>query len=81
MITVMGITAQGHNMAYDGVKASLTKVMASNPRRIGKIQIELHFPKQGYSAKHMELLKHSALTCPVAKSLHPDIEVEVKFNF
>lgn len=81
MITIMGIAAREHGINIDGTTCSLTKVMASDPRRVSEIQVELSFPKGSYSDKEKALLERSALTCPVAKSLHPDLVQKVNFNY
>ncbi len=81
MLTIMGITASERNIPFGDVQAEVLKSMESNPRRVGRIQIELFFPEKGYSDKTKELLKYAALNCPVAKSLHPDLEMDVKFHF
>lgn len=82
MLTVMGIAARQHGMNIDGTRCSLVKIMASNPRRVSEVQIVLNFPKEGtYSDKEKAILERSALTCPVAKSVHPDLIQNVTFNF
>ena len=81
MITVMGIVAKRHDINMDGTKAEILKVMAENPRRVAEIHIDMHFPKNDYSEKDRALLEHTALACPVAKSLHPDIKQKIRFHF
>lgn len=82
MLTVMGIAAREHGMNIDGTTCSLVKIMASNPRRVSEVQIELNFPKEEkYSDKEKAILERSALTCPVAKSVHPNFIQNVTFNF
>jgi|SRR5690606_6624953 len=81
MITLMGIAAKGHAFTLDEVSADIHKIMASNPRRIDKIQIDFIFPHSKYDEKQKEILKVAALNCPVAKSLHPDIDQEITFEF
>lgn len=82
MLTVMGIAAREHRVNIDGTTCSIVKIMASNPRRVSEVQIELNFPKEEkYSDKEKAILERSALTCPVAKSVHPDLIQNVIFNF
>ena len=81
MLTVMGIVAQRHSINMDGTKVEILKVMTDNPRRVAEVQIEMHFPKNNYTQKEKELLEHTALACPVAKSLHPDIKQKTRFLF
>jgi uncharacterized OsmC-like protein len=56
--------------------------MIADPRRIGKIDIVLHFD----SILHLEekdktILKRVGDNCPVAKSLHPDLEIDITYNW
>ncbi len=81
MITIMGIAANGHGFDLGPVHATVTKHMAANPRRVSKIQVELDFPERTFNEKEQELLKTAALNCPVAKSIHPEIEQIVTFRF
>ncbi len=81
MMTLMGIYAEREGINLSGLKSSITKHMASDPRRISKIEIEIFWPGPEASDHQKEILKRTALTCPVAKSLHPDIEQVVRFNF
>ncbi len=81
MLTVMGIVAKRHNINMDGTKAEILKVMTDNPRRVAEIHIDMRFPANNYSQKEKELLEHTALACPVAKSLHTDIKQKTRFHF
>lgn len=82
MLTVMGIASGTHDIELDGTLAEVTKVMAESPRRISEIHIEFNFPnKNFYTDKQKKILEHAALTCPVEKSLHPDIKRVINFNW
>ena len=81
MLTVMGIVAKRHNIDMDGTRVEILKVMADSPRRVAEVHVDMHFPKNTYSQKDKELLEHTALACPVAKSLHPDIKQKTRFHF
>lgn len=81
MITIMGIAAQTHGFNIDGTKAEITKIMASNPRRVGEIKIELYFPDIQYSAKEKKLIEAAAFSCPVYLSLHPDLIKSINFHY
>ncbi|MBP92542.1 MAG: osmotically inducible protein OsmC [Flavobacteriaceae bacterium] len=80
MLTVMGIKAQDMGYNMEGTTVQVTKTMASNPRRISKINVVLSFPQLA-SIKTRKILEHTANTCPVHYSLHPDIEKVVTFNW
>ncbi len=80
MITMMGIKARDMDVKIDGTTATVTKTMAAEPRRISKIEVVFQFPK-GIDLKSQKILEHTARTCPVHYSLHPDIERVVVFNW
>lgn len=79
MITIMGISAQSRGWDLVGTRAEILKVMASGPRRISRIEIDMHMPKGDFSDDDKKILEKAALTCPVAMSLHPDIEQVIRF--
>jgi uncharacterized OsmC-like protein len=84
MMTIMGIVARRENIDLVGLKSQVTKIMASDPRRISGITIVFELPTEkieALSQKQREVLKRAAYTCPVALSLHPDINQNVTFNF
>ncbi len=80
ILTMMGIKANGLEVNLKGTVAEVTKHMASEPRRISKIEIVLSLP-EAVSEKHRKILIHTANTCPVHYSLHPDIEKVITFNW
>jgi uncharacterized OsmC-like protein len=81
MLTVMGIKARDMNIDMKGTKAEVTKIMASDPRRVSAIKVKLSFPDMELDEKQRVILERTAMTCPVLLSLHPDIEKEVSFEF
>lgn len=81
MMTIMGIAAREHGISIEGTKCSITKTMASDPRRVSEIQVTFSFPKSDYTEKEKTILERSALHCPVAKSIHPDIVQRVDFGW
>lgn len=80
MLTVMGIKARDMNVDMAGTTAEVTKTMASDPRRISKIEVVLNLPFEADS-KTKAILERTANTCPVHYSLHPDIEKDITFNW
>jgi uncharacterized OsmC-like protein len=81
MITTMGIKAQSMDIILDGAKVEVTKIMVSDPRRIGKIIAHVTMPKLNLDEKTIEILERVARTCPVERSLHPDVELDIQFNW
>ena len=81
MLTVMGIKAEQLDVDLKGMTAEVTKTMSEDmPRRIIKIKVDIAFP-EGIDDKSKKILEHTAHTCPVHYSLHPDIEKEVILNW
>jgi putative redox protein len=82
MITTMGIKAETMNIVLDGAKVEVTKVMVSDPRRIGKIIAHVTMPAGLIvDEKTKEILERVARTCPVERSLHPDVVLDIAFNW
>ena len=81
MITIVGIAANNHHFNIDGTQIEITKIMASNPRRITEIIVNFTFPANNYTEKQKKIIEVSALTCPVAQSLHPDLKQTVSFKY
>jgi uncharacterized OsmC-like protein len=63
-----------------GTTLDITKTMASDPRRIAQIEIDVRFPF-ATDPKSRTILQRAADTCPVAKSLHPDLRQVVRFHY
>lgn len=80
MLTVMGIKARDMNIDLSGSSADVTKHMASEPRRISKIEVNFKLPASVVE-KDKTILERTASTCPVHYSLHPDIEKVITFNW
>ncbi len=80
MLTVMGIKARDLAVSLEGATAEVIKHMASRPRRIAKIEVTFNMPPD-LGPRTREVLEHTANTCPVYHSLHPDIEKVVVFNW
>jgi len=83
MMTIMGIVAERDQIPVVGIKATIEKIMTTEPpRKIAKIKIDFTHPTpEVLTAKQAEVLKRAAHTCPVALCLHPEIVQEVTFNF
>ncbi len=82
MITTMAIKANTLNIDLDGTRVEVTKIMVSDPRRIGKLVAHLFFPAHlNLDDKTKEILERTARTCPVERSLHPDIQLDMAFNW
>ncbi len=81
MITLMGIAAASKEIATGKIEAEIEKVMAADPRRVSKIIIAFKIEDKNYTEREKSILENAALTCPVAKSLHPDISQNISFQY
>ena len=80
LLTIMGIKARDLNIDIKNTTAEVSKVMASNPRRISEIQITVNFTRS-YDQRIKKILEKAALACPVSNSLHPDLKQNILFNW
>lgn len=80
VLTTMGIKAQDAGWVIDGAKAEVTKHMASDPRRVSAIDISITLPKQE-DVKSQTILEKTGNTCPVARSLSPDVQLNINYRW
>ncbi|MBI3883680.1 MAG: OsmC family protein [Sphingobacteriales bacterium] len=81
MITTMAIKTAGMGIELKGTTIDVTKYMKSDPRMISKIAVTVKFPSSlQLEEKDRVILQRIGDHCPVIKSLHPDIIVEVVYQ-
>jgi uncharacterized OsmC-like protein len=80
-MTIIGIAAQTHGFNVDGTRIRITKIMAEKPRRVGEVVVEFDFPKNDFSDQEKAIIENAARTCPVAKSLSPEMKQTFIFNY
>lgn len=88
IITTMAIFARREGIDLTGSSLDVTKIMSSQPpRRIARIEINLTlrasrdgdpFLPDNETRARLETIAH---TCPVAISLHPDLEQAVRIRW
>ena len=79
MLTIIGIKARDMQIDIKGTTAEVTKVMSADPRRVSEVHVVITFNKP-LDDKTQKIFYNTALTCPVAKSIHPDIIQKVTLN-
>jgi len=80
MITTMGIKTLDRGIELKGTSIDVKKHMASEPRRISKIDVVVTFPSTlKLEEKDKLILQRIGDTCPVVKSLHPDIDLNIQY--
>lgn len=80
MLTTMGIVARRHGWALEGARATVEKHMVAEPRRVGRLVVELTMPA-GIPEPARSVLERTARTCPVAESLHDNVAVALAFRW
>jgi putative redox protein len=81
MLTIVGIAARTLNIDISGATATVEKEMtATPPRRIARLAVRIRVPHEP-SAEDREKLERAAHTCPVHKSLHPDVQIPIEFTW
>jgi putative redox protein len=79
MMTIMGIAAERHSIDLKGMTVETTKEMTSAPpRRIASLRTTITIPLPP-DHPHRQLLEQAAHTCPVHKSIHPEIAAPIEF--
>ncbi len=82
IITTMGIKATDMGIDLTGATLQVQKHMLSDPRRVGKIDVLLTFPASlKLDEKDKVILQRAGDTCPVQKSIHPDIETKLVYEW
>ena len=80
-LTTMGIKAAKEGIPFPAGSGQVEKTMSSEgPRRVRRLDLAFELPSS-LSAPHRARLEEIALTCPVALSLSPDIEVKMRFTY
>lgn len=83
MMTLMGIYANNHHMKIKYMEAEVSKIMSiDGPRRIVEIIVNLAIQLEGdYTNNQIKAIENAGRTCPVSKSLHPDIKQNLNFQY
>jgi uncharacterized OsmC-like protein len=82
IITTMALKATDMKIDLAGTAIDVTKHMIADPRRIGKIDVILNFEASlQLEEKDKTILQRVGDNCPVAKSLHPDLQVNIEYHW
>jgi uncharacterized OsmC-like protein len=79
VMTIMGIYARDHGLDLTGTEIEIAKNMATEPRRIGEIDVIFHMPDREFSEKEKTILERMARTCPVHLSLSEKVNQNFTF--
>lgn len=83
MMTIMGIVAKRTEIDLKGSAIDTVKVMSAElPRKVVKLELTFNMKSATeLSETDIKILEKAAYTCPVALSIHPEIEQVVTFNW
>jgi len=78
----MGIKANDMNIDLAGTTLQITKHMLADPRRVGRVDVVLKFPASlKLEEKERTILERTGNNCPVQKSIHPDIQSNITYQW
>jgi hypothetical protein len=77
----MGIVARDNNIDITGTELDITKIMASDPRRVSEVVVEFNFPDKEYTDEEKKIIESVAGTSPVPLSVHLDMKQTIKMNW
>ncbi len=81
IVTTMAIQARTSDIPVEGMRYAVEKIMSTEPpRRIARLVVDVWF-EQPLGDDQKKRLTRAALTCPVHRSLHPDIEAPITFHW
>lgn len=81
MITLMGIYCDNHGLKFEKCEGDVEKIMYSSPRRIGELNFVLDLSGNNWNETEKKHIENAARTCPVSKSVHPDIKINIEFKY
>jgi len=77
-VTIMSMFAKDKAIPLEGIDFDLTKEMAANPRRIGKLIVTFHI-KSACSEVDFKKIVAAGKTCPVRQTLGGSVEIEEQY--
>ena len=79
-LSTMALVAGREGLGWGDARAAVEKRMTPPPRRIAELVLALEMPREVRPADRARL-EEAARTCPVARSLHPDVRLPMEFRY
>jgi putative redox protein len=79
-LSTMALVAGREGLSWGDARASVEKIMTPPPRRIGELVLVIDMPREA-RPEHRARLEEAARTCPVMRSLHPDVKLPIAFRY
>jgi putative redox protein len=80
IVTTMAIVAEREGIDFTTASFRIEKHMQNDPRRIAMLPVVVHMPP-GLTPDQRTKLERAGHTCPVHKSLLPEIEKKIEFVY
>ena len=81
ILTTMAIVAQRRGIDFSSATYTVEKHMVMDPeRRVGRLPVTIRMSAT-ISAENRAVLERAAHTCPVNKTLHPDVSAPISFVY
>lgn len=80
VVTTMAIFGERHGINFIGTSATVDKVMTGAPRRIQSLSLTVRLPAS-LTPDQRTKMEEIARTCPVHRSLHPDVQMPMTFIY
>lgn len=80
ILTTMAIVADRDGVDIKGARMYVEKEMAANPRRIASLKTVIDMPKS-IPEDYRHKIETVGNSCPVKKSLHPDVLIPVEYRY
>jgi uncharacterized OsmC-like protein len=80
IMTTIAIVAERGGVSVEGMHMRVEKHMGTEPRRIAQLPVVIHLPEKLDPAERQKL-ERAGLACPVHKSLHSEVEMQIQFVY
>lgn len=80
VMTIMGIYCQSHNIPFISAEATIEKQMASDPRRISKIVLDMDLSGNNWDERTKQKVIAAGKACPVARTLEGNVSLELNIH-
>ena len=80
-MTIIGIQCMKRNISIKSMETSVSKKMASNPRRVEEVWVKIKLSTDQIDSKTQEKIIKYAKNCPVALSLSKELNQKIKIEW
>lgn len=80
ILTTMAIVAERDGVDMKSATGEVTKEMKNDPRAIATLAVKVTLPAE-WDEVYRKKMERVAHTCPVHRSLHPDMNIPIQFMY